>query len=231
MTKYVGFVRDKSKIHIFWKLTVKGSWPKIRYETFEILHTLYEYVCPRKSADKMHKGSFEWYKLKLWSTAMFKDAIELTSWPHTFSILVRKTFSLLYVMYSKSDLFCPDRIFRTYIFTQFYIWTFIESDQHNIIKEIQSQDVYKRNTLCIYFYTYHSTILKRYEAVAYFLYYIDIFKHLYIVSAEVNKAVTELNVLTTPHVNLVACCIKPTVCLINYTLMARIWIKISIKAH
>ncbi len=93
----------------------------------------------------------------------------------------------------------------------------------SLLKRIQSQDVYIRNTLCIYFYIYHSTMhFKKVKAAAYFLYYIDIFKHLYIVSAEVNKAVSVLNVLTTQHVNLVACCIKPPVCLINYTLMARI---------
>ncbi len=58
---------------------------------------------------------------------------------------------------------------------------FIESAQHNIflkgslykhllkvtnttlLKRIQSQDLYIRNTLCIYFYIYHRTILKRYK--------------------------------------------------------------------
>jgi hypothetical protein len=206
MTKYVGFVKNKSKIHIFWKLTIKGSWPKIRYKTFEILHTLYEYVCSRKSADKMHKGSFECYKLKLWSKAMFKDAIELTSWTHTFSILVRKTFSLWYVM--QPDLFVQLEFSHLH-FTQFYVWTFIESDQHNLIKEDTiSRCIQKKYALHLLLHIpqYHFTTV---QAAAYFLYYIDIFKHLYIVSAEVNKAVSELNVLTTQHVNLVACCIRP----------------------
>jgi hypothetical protein len=114
------------------------------------------------------------------------------------------------------DLFCP--VTLTFLRSSMYEHL-LKVTNTTLLKRIQSQDVHIQKKYALHLLLNIPQFLKSTSCSLFLIIYRYLQTFIYS-SAEVNKAVTELNVLTSQHVNLVACCIKPPVCLVNYTLMA-----------